>query len=119
MMVLGQGGYLDRQLLDRTEAARLLSDGALPEDVDRAAARFTRKMDQVAAMQQQQQQQQQQAMAAAQMGAELDRREDDLSNKATNAALKQEQMERKSMQPMMQALSRHIEPQEEVVPMGQ
>ena len=118
-MILAQGGYLDRQFLDRAEAARLLSIGALPEDVNEAAARFTRRLAQAEAMAAQQQQQQQQAATAMQMGAQLDQREDELARRSTDAALKQEQMQRKSMQPIVQALSRHVEPQNDAAAIGQ
>lgn len=112
-MMFQQGGYMDRGLLDAREAASLVARGALPEDVKDGAARFTKRMAEAQKQMAQQQEQQQAAMMAAQAQAGLEQEENELAKMGTDVALQQEQMERKSMQPVVQAMARHLEPNEE------
>lgn len=84
-MILSQGGYLDRQMLDTQTAAALLAKGAVPSDVDDAAERFTRRLAEAQAMQAQAQaeamQRQEQDMIAMEQKDKLDAREDALAMK--------------------------------------
>ena len=113
MMISGEGGYLDRQFLDPQTATQLLADGAMPEDVDRAAARFT-KMLAEAQEQLQQQQQQQMAMAAAgeQMNA-LNEQEQKLSDQQGKLALGNKKADQTAMKPLIAAQAEWLKPQEQ------
>ena len=81
-MILAQGGYLDRQMLDTQEATALLARGANIKDVDDAAARFTKRLAEAQAMQAEAMQREQQGMIAQETKNKLDEREDDLAVKA-------------------------------------
>lgn len=111
-MILGQGGYMDRGLLDAKTAAELLSNSALPEDVKEGAARFTKRMAEAQKQQAAAMEQQQQMAAAAQAQAHLDEQENQLAQESVKVAQTQEQMERKSMQPIIQSVAEHLKPNE-------
>jgi hypothetical protein len=111
-MILMQGGYMDRGLLDAKSAADLLGR-SLPEAVNEGARQFTRRMAEAQKAMAEQQQQQQQAMMAAQQQANLEQQEMELSKLSVDTAMKQEAMERKSAQPIIQAAARHLEPNEQ------
>lgn len=112
-MILAQGGYVDRQFLDAKTATELLASGALPEDVDDAAARFTKRMAEAQKMQAPKMEQQQTQQMALQARAHIDEQEKELGDQAIDVGLKQEAMQRKSMQPHVQALSEWNKPQEQ------
>lgn len=116
MMIVGspeQVSYVDRQFLDAQTATKLLAEGAMPEDVDRAAARFT-KMLAEAQQQMAQQQQQQQAMQAAgeQMGA-LNEQEQKLSDQQGKLALGQQKVQAQAMKPLIDAQAAWLRPQDQ------
>jgi hypothetical protein len=111
-MILGQGGYMDRGLLDAKAAAELLANSALPEDVKEGAARFTKRMAEAQKQQAAAMEQQQQMAAAAQAQAHLDEQENQLAQESVKVAQNQEQMERKSMQPIIQSVAEHLKPNE-------
>ena len=103
---------LQMGLLDPQEAASLRGR-SMPEDIYEGERRFTRRMAEAARQQAEQQQQMMEQQAIAQQQQAIEMEEAELSKEATNAALKQEQMQRKSAQPFMQALSEHVKPQED------
>lgn len=113
MMIVQEGGYADRKWLDEQTATQLLADGAMPEDVDRAAAQFTKRLaeaqEQMAA-----QQQEQAAMAAAgeQMNA-LNEQEQKLSEQQGKLALGNKKADQAAMKPLISAQAKWLEPQEE------
>jgi len=98
--------------LDAKSAADLLGR-SLPEAVNEGARQFTRRMAEAQKAMAEQQQQQQQAMMAAQQQANLEQQEMELSKMSVDTAMKQEAMERKSAQPIIQAAARHLEPNEQ------
>ena len=112
-MIIGEGGYVDRQFLDAQTATRLLADGAFPEDVDREAARFTKRLAE-AKEQMAQQQQQQAAMAAAgeQMAA-LNEQEQKLSEQQGKLALGQQKVQAQAMKPLIDAQAEWLRPQDQ------
>lgn len=85
-MILAQGGYIDRQMLDVQTASELLANNALPSDVDDAAARFTKRLaeaqQQQAMQEQQQMQQMQQDAVLMEQKDKIDEREDKLAMKS-------------------------------------
>lgn len=99
-------------LLDQQEAAQLRGR-ALPEDVYEAERRFTKRMAEAAKMQQQQQQQAMEQQLIAQQQASIDEEEKQLAQEATEAGLEQEKLQRKSAQPMMQAMAKRSNMREE------
>lgn len=112
MMIIGQGGYLDRQLLDDVTAMQLLADGALPEDVDMAAAQFTKRKAE-AQQQMLQQQQQQAAMLAAQQRLDaLNQQEQELAERQGKLALGNKKADQAAMRPLIAEQAKWLGPQD-------
>ena len=111
-MLISEGGYVDRQWVDAQTATELLASGAMPEDVDDAAARFTKRMAEAQQQAQEQQQEQQAMMAAGQQMAALNEQEQVLSEKQGDIALGERKAQLGAMKPIIEAQADWLRPQE-------
>ncbi len=109
MMILGQGGYLDRGLLDNSSAAQLLGR-SYPEDVNEAARLFAGRMQQQAQMQAQAQAQAAQQAAFAQQEAINEQEQKELDQQKLDVALENKKLNVKRDAPYNQALSQWSKP---------
>lgn len=110
MMIIGQGGYLDRGFLDATMATELLANGALPEDVDQAAARHTKR---VAEAQQAmaEDQKKQMALAAAQERMDLlNEQEQKLGLEQGKLGLNADKAKMSAVKPIISAQAEWLKP---------
>lgn len=117
MMILGQGGYMDRGLLDQASAAKLLMN-SYPEDVAEGARAYTKQAQQAAQMQAQEQQQQQQQMAAAVQQQNQQAQQDQLHQEQVKASLEAEKIQTKRDAPFASAKAKWMEPPEENIDVG-
>lgn len=112
MMIMGQGGYLDRGLLDPQTATELLANGALPEDVDAASAKFTKMLAEAQQMQRQQEQQQMAMVAAQQRMDALNEQEQRLGEQQGKLALSNKKADQAAMSPIVKEQAKWLAPQD-------
>lgn len=111
MMILGQGGYMDRGLLDAQAAAELLDRSYAPDIAD-GARKFTKRMAQAQQQQAQAQQQQQQQAEMGMRQQEIEAQQAQLGQEQQQAELENRKLDVKQQAPFNQAKSRWLEPPE-------
>lgn len=112
MMIMGQGGYLDRGFLDAQTASELLANGAMPEDVDEAAARYTKRVAEAQQAMQQDQAKQMAMVAAQQRMDALNEQEQQIGLEHAKLGLNADKAKLSAVKPIVSAQAKWLEPQE-------